>query len=74
MKRRSKVRANRPKREPPKRRSQRAVLMPKKASRSTASTADQAAEVARLNRELSEAVEQQTADSGCSSRYQQLWV
>jgi hypothetical protein len=34
---------------------------PKKASRSTAPTADQAREIARLNRELSAAVEQQTA-------------
>src|SRR6516165_6609139 len=36
-------------------------LKPKKASRSSAPTADQAREIARLNRELSEALEQQTA-------------
>jgi hypothetical protein len=36
-------------------------LKPKKASRSTASAADQAGKIARLNRELTEAVDQQTA-------------
>ena len=60
MKRRSKVRvpanARGPKVSKPK-----GGLKPKKASRSTAPTADQAREIARLNRELSEAVEQQTA-------------
>jgi hypothetical protein len=36
-------------------------LKPKKASRSAAPAADQAGEIARLDRELREAVEQQTA-------------
>jgi hypothetical protein len=60
MRRRSKVRvpANAPS---PKVSKSKGGLKPKKAPRPTASAADQAGKIARLNRELSEAVEQQTA-------------
>jgi hypothetical protein len=61
MKRRSKVSGKPAKRRGPKTSKSKRVSRPREASRPTSSAADKKGEVARLTRELNEALEQQTA-------------